>query len=178
MDVINRYKALRALLPTAQEADFSAIPKDMDSPISRLEGDSLSEEQRVVSSIRKIILPCPVVPRYAHIESGVLSSLLGLRRGDVEWILRSRYGLRISEDGFSIINATDYCSAINDGQSDVYIGAEAIEAAYGSVDFFEEAYRVESIAFDPAYLEFMPDDKIETLAREAKTLNELIAEFN
>ena len=30
----------------------------------------------------------------------------------------------------------------------------------------------------PAYLEFMPDDKIETLAREAKTLNELIAEFN
>jgi sugar phosphate isomerase/epimerase len=30
----------------------------------------------------------------------------------------------------------------------------------------------------PAYLEFMPDDKIETLAREAKTLNELLAEFN
>lgn len=30
----------------------------------------------------------------------------------------------------------------------------------------------------PAYLEFMPDDKIETLSREAKTLNSLISEFN
>lgn len=30
----------------------------------------------------------------------------------------------------------------------------------------------------PAYLEFMPDDKIETLAREASTLNELLSEFN
>ena len=30
----------------------------------------------------------------------------------------------------------------------------------------------------PAFLEFMPDDKIETLAREAATLNSLIKEFN
>lgn len=30
----------------------------------------------------------------------------------------------------------------------------------------------------PAYLEFMPDDKIETLEREGATLNALLAEFN
>ena len=30
----------------------------------------------------------------------------------------------------------------------------------------------------PAYLEFMPDDKIETLSREGATLNALLAEFN
>ncbi|MBQ7333796.1 MAG: TIM barrel protein, partial [Clostridia bacterium] len=30
----------------------------------------------------------------------------------------------------------------------------------------------------PAYLEFMPDDKIETLDREAETLNKLLEEFN
>ncbi len=30
----------------------------------------------------------------------------------------------------------------------------------------------------PAYLEFMPDDKIETLSREAETLNKLLEEFN
>ncbi len=30
----------------------------------------------------------------------------------------------------------------------------------------------------PAYLEFMPDDRIETLSREAETLNSLLSEFN
>ena len=149
MQVFEKYLALRELLPMAEEADFSSVPKESDTPFLSLVTEVFPEDFGAQSRVLKISLPSPVIPRYAHIDSSMLSVILGMRRADVEWILRARYALRIEKDKFNIISSQEYFSSAGDGDSKVYIGAPAIDAAFDTIDPFGIAYSVETELFDP-----------------------------
>ena len=80
MENLKDYIALKELLSEATEADFSLLPKEMDTPFTRTSSVTFSEEERIIDTVHKISLPCPVIPRYVRIGSEVLSLYLGKKR--------------------------------------------------------------------------------------------------
>lgn len=149
MDIINGYKDLKKLLSVAKEADFSMLQGEFHTPFATTGAlDTFLGDSRVFNEVEKITLPCTVVPRYAHVESMALSHYLGIGRTNLGWILRTRYCVSIIDGKTEISSLSDMISGEGE-EKEYHTGAEGVLAAYDAIDPFEEAYALETRAFDP-----------------------------
>ena len=164
MEIFKNYIALRELLPDAPKADFSSLPREMDTPFTSMSSAVFSEEKKLVDRIFRIDLPAPIIPRYAHLDSGALACYLDMKSIDLSWILRSRYCVNIVEGKWEIHTVNEFDSAAGeDGRPNYYTGAVGLEMAFDTVDPFDEAFRLEMRAFDP----FLPGGDYDSVRRRA-----------
>ena len=83
------------------------------------------------------------------IPLSVLSLYLDRRKADIEWILRTRYCVKVEADEPEILTTSAYLSAPDEDKEKYYSGALGIEKLFDAIDPFEQAYDIESKSFDP-----------------------------